>query len=93
MELADAIALLLGEIGDVSWVDFDGSLDWSIIDKALYFWGVYLFLFRLDGVFLGLVEVCLAIDFLLFQSVEVTALSSEFLEGLGILYGCHYTSY
>lgn len=86
MELADAIALLLGEIGDVSWVDFDGSLDWSIIDKAL-------FLFRLDGVFLGLVKVCLAIDFLLFQSVEVTALSSDFLEGLGILYGCHYTSY
>jgi hypothetical protein len=37
VELADAIALLLGEIGDVSWVDFDGSLDWSIIDKALYF--------------------------------------------------------
>lgn len=93
MELSDAMTLLLGEVGDVPGIDFDGSLYWSIIDKGLYFLGVYLFLFSRDLVFLRLVKVCLAVDFPHFQSQEVIAFSSEILQGLRILYGCHYTRY
>ena len=86
MELSDAMTLLLGEVGDVPGIDFDGSLYWSIIDKGL-------FLFSRDLVFLRLVKVCLAVDFPHFQSQEVIAFSSEILQGFRILYGCHYTRY